>query len=325
MNDDERGRGLSAHADLHAAMRVGIVHFMAYPTCMNGEGPILQTLEALAFDDFFDVIEVTQIKDSGVRKEAAALLAEAGVEVYFAAQPLTLLAGLNLEDADPVARARAVQAVAQGIEQAAELGAHHVSTMSGPLPAARDDFDAAVVRLRSSLEQLCGVAAAHGVTLDIESFDQGPHGSGTPNPSFKDALIGTTRSAVELVERIRADRHRFGLLLDLAHVILLEEPVVEAVHAARSVIQHVHLSNTSTQSDSPLYGDTHPRFGAPTTRVGGRQIGCFLRSLSDIEYIGHGSRGLVSFEIKPAAGESSAAIVAGAKRALRRAWSEIRS
>ena len=45
-------------ASLHDVMRVGIIHFMAYPKCMGGDGPIIETLAALAHDDFFEVIEV---------------------------------------------------------------------------------------------------------------------------------------------------------------------------------------------------------------------------------------------------------------------------
>ena len=57
--------------------RIGIVHFMAYKACIQGEGPILETLEKIALDSYFNVVEVTQMKDPQVRKDAAALLKSA--------------------------------------------------------------------------------------------------------------------------------------------------------------------------------------------------------------------------------------------------------
>ncbi len=54
---------------LHAYMKVGLIHFMAYPSTMKGEGPILETVKKIAQDDYFDVIEITWIKDPGVRQQ----------------------------------------------------------------------------------------------------------------------------------------------------------------------------------------------------------------------------------------------------------------
>ena len=41
---------------LHNIIRPGIVHFMAFPATMKGEGPILETCRQVLTDDFFEVI-----------------------------------------------------------------------------------------------------------------------------------------------------------------------------------------------------------------------------------------------------------------------------
>ncbi len=51
---------------IHQYARIGIVHFMAYKVCLQGEGPILETLEKIALDPYFNVVEVTQMKDAQV-------------------------------------------------------------------------------------------------------------------------------------------------------------------------------------------------------------------------------------------------------------------
>ena len=55
-------------------MKVGIIHFMAYPDTIGGEGPIVETITKIAADDFFTAIEITWIKDPAVRAQAKAVL-----------------------------------------------------------------------------------------------------------------------------------------------------------------------------------------------------------------------------------------------------------
>ena len=54
---------------LHKFMKVGLVHFMAYPTTIKGEGPVLETIKKLALDDYFTAIEITTVKDKRERKK----------------------------------------------------------------------------------------------------------------------------------------------------------------------------------------------------------------------------------------------------------------
>ena len=84
---------------IHQYARIGIVHFMAYKACLQGEGPILETLEKIALDPYFNVVEVTQMKDAQVRKDAAAeaLAREGGARL----RPLRL----DVTEADSIATA----------------------------------------------------------------------------------------------------------------------------------------------------------------------------------------------------------------------------
>ena len=44
--------------------KIGLIHFMAYPSVMKGEGPVLETLDRILADDYFDVVEMTRIADA---------------------------------------------------------------------------------------------------------------------------------------------------------------------------------------------------------------------------------------------------------------------
>jgi len=52
---------------------LSLVHFLAFPECQKGEGPILETITRIAEDDFFSAIEISHIKDPGVRRQVANL------------------------------------------------------------------------------------------------------------------------------------------------------------------------------------------------------------------------------------------------------------
>ena len=59
---------------LQSYMQVGIVHFMAFPECMKGEGPIYDTLTKIVEDEFFSAVEITWIKDPDkARKDVEAI------------------------------------------------------------------------------------------------------------------------------------------------------------------------------------------------------------------------------------------------------------
>ncbi len=75
---------------MHEYMQVGILHHMAYPATIKGEGPILETLRRIIVDDYFDAVEITWIKDSKVRSQAKKMLDTAHMAVAYGAQPRLL-------------------------------------------------------------------------------------------------------------------------------------------------------------------------------------------------------------------------------------------
>ena len=52
---------------IHKFAAIGLVHFMAYPSTIKGEGPIEETVRKIALDDYFDAIEISWIKDPATR------------------------------------------------------------------------------------------------------------------------------------------------------------------------------------------------------------------------------------------------------------------
>ena len=85
-------------------MKVGLVQFMAFPQTLKGEGPVLESLEKVLTDDFFDVIEITTIKDAEVRRQAKLMLESSKITVAYGGQPVQLVNKLNINSFDSAER-----------------------------------------------------------------------------------------------------------------------------------------------------------------------------------------------------------------------------
>lgn len=296
--------------DLHDFMSVGIVHFMAYPACMGGEGPVVETVSALCADPFWDLLEIAPVKDEAARETVRAVAEQARVDLAIAAQPVILGGKLDPNSADVAARAAAVKAVQGAVDQAHAMGLSGVAMLSGPVC---EDYDEGKNRLTESLDEICAYAGERGIDIVLETFDQAPFG--------KNCLIGPTRDALDIAERLRPKHDNFGLLLDLSHLPLIGESSREALECARDHLAHVHIGNCAMDDPNhPAYGDNHPRFGAPGTRNDVPELIEFFKVLFDMGYLAEGNRPPVSFEVKPMPGEDVDAVIAGSKRALIEAW-----
>ncbi|MGE7876542.1 sugar phosphate isomerase/epimerase family protein [Peribacillus muralis] len=303
-------------ANLHNSMKVGIVHFMAYPVTMGGDGPTVETIKKIVQDDFFSGIEITSINNPEDRKEAAQILQSGGMTVGFGAQPILLRNKGNLNSFDEAERRRAIDLVKAGIDQAYEVNAAKLGFLSGAKP--ENQQDVALQLLTNSIKELCDYAKSKGdLVLSLETFD---------DETDKKCLIGSNKLAVEVAKEVRKVDPTFGLMLDLSHLPMQRETSSDALTAARDYINHAHIGNCYIKDPSdPAYGDQHPRFGYPGSEVDVAELAEYLRSLLEIGYIGEGIKNIVAFEVKPVGTEASDIVIAQSKRTLIDAWSLVHS
>ncbi len=298
---------------IQSHMQVGIVHFMAYPECMHGEGPIYDTLVKVVEDDFFSAVEITWIRDPEERRRVKALLATSHMTVGYGAQPCLLSQKLSLNHFDPAERKRAVDQVKACIDEAAEVGAGAVAALSGADPGERREE--ALELLVQSVLELCGHAKSKGLRFVLESFDSNYD---------KKCLIGPSKDALALCKVVRKHYKDFGIMVDLSHLPIQDESPKQVFGTLKKEdIAHIHLGNSVKQPGHPVYGDQHPRFGLPGGENDVPQVAEFLGALFEIGYLGTGRRPVVAFEVKPLPGETSGAVIANAKRTLQEAWARL--
>lgn len=291
-------------------MKVGIIHFMAYPSTIKGEGPIVETITKIAEDDFFTAIEITWIKDPEVRTKAKAVLATSGLAVGYGAQPAVLTIPLDPNSLDEDERKQAVEVLSGQVDEAHYMGAEGIAFLSGKDPGDLQR-DAALDALIKTTRELCDYAATKDMGITLETFDR---------TIDKKSLIGPSELAAAFADAV--NRNNFGLMVDLSHLPLLGESSYMCAEAVKDHLVHLHIGNCIMQDeDHPAYGDAHPRFGVEGGENDVAELAEFLCAFIDVGFLDGEHQPFVSFEVKPLEGESSEVVIANAKRTLRQAWS----
>ncbi len=301
-------------------MRVGIIHGMAFPETLSGSGPILETAEAILRDPFFELIEVSWVKDPETRKRLIQLIRQVGASVSYCAGPPLLTEKINLSDTDEDRRKQAVERCKSIIDEAYEFGAIACGFLTGPDPG-ESARAAAVGSLTRSLVELCRYAESRAkdyvMVVSLENFDR---------TVDKKLLVGPTRESVEVARAVRQTCPNMGLTLCLSHLPLLGEGFADAVAAAAPYLAHVHIGNSVVKDPAhPGFGDKHPRFGIDGGEIGVRELSEFLAALVRVGYLDPKKprRATVSFEVRPLPGERSADVIANAKATLKEAWASV--
>ncbi len=300
---------------MYKYMKVGLIHFMAYPEVMKGEGPILETLQKIAEDDFFTAVEISWIKDEEIRDKAKKLLKMSHLTVAYGAQPRLLVDNLDPNSFDEEERRRAIREVKAGVDEAYEMEANTLSFLSGKDPG-EEKREEACRLLVSSIKEICGYAkfkGSLGITLEI--FDR---------EVDKRCLIGPAEEAGMIAEEVRKEFDNFGLMVDLSHLPLLNETPTQVIMPIKDYLVHAHIGNCILKDkEHPSYGDQHPRFGIEGGENDIEELTAFLRVLLDVGFLNTKNPPIVSFEVKPLSGEPSEVVIANDKRVLREAWAKV--
>ena len=294
--------------------RPGIIAFMAYPAIGSGQGDIEDAIRKIAMDPYFDVIEITWIKDPDVRARVKKMLDQSHLSVAYGAQPRLLTTGMNINNIDSSQNSAALETLKQGIDEAYEMGACGFAFLSGKYD--EGNKEKAYQILLDNTDELCKYAAARGtmpVNLEVFDFD-----------IDKKSLIGPAPLALRFAQDMRKRHSNFGLLVDLSHVPLLHESIRESIIPVKDFITHAHIGNAVCGDPSHLaYGDAHPRFGFPNGSNDVEELTEFLRVLLEIGYLNPKKPPILSFEVKPVGDEDPEIIIANGKRVLDTAWARV--
>ena len=295
-------------------LKMGIVHFMAFPELASGRGPWEETVKHIAIDPFFSAIEITHIEDEAQRRRVRDICQLAQLDIGFGAHPTILSQGLDLNSLDESRRCQAVAKLKELLDEACFMGAQSFVVLSGKDPG-QDKRAEAVQALTTSLGELCAYSSGQdGPKVIAELFDFDVD---------KCCLLGPAPLAREVAETVCRKHDNFGLLVDLSHIPLCRESAAQALKPIKEYLAAAHLGNAVLDQNLPCYGDYHPIFGTPGSVNDVPEMVDFLRTLVEIGFLDGQKKPMVSFEIKPMEGQDPLLVIANAKRVMQQAWAQV--
>jgi sugar phosphate isomerase/epimerase len=295
-------------------MKIGIIHSMAFPSSFNDKKSLLESFKAIALDDYFDVIEIGQVKDLEIREQIKQLLEVSKLTPAYGGHSRLLSNGLNINDLNEEVRQKAVEELKKGIDEAYYMGAVDFSFLSGHY--VEEKKEEALEALVKSTKELCTYAAEKGnmlVLLEVFDYD-----------IDKKSLLGPVELVKRYAKRVSMEHENFGIMVDLSHLPQLRETPREAILPIKEYVKHIHIGNAVVKDSSlEAYGDLHPRFDFPNSENGVEELVEFLKVLLEIRYLNTENPPILSFEVKPRPYEDEMLVIAGSKRVLNEAWARV--
>ena len=287
---------------IHKYFQVGTIQWMSFP-----KRDPMESLKAIARDDFFDAIELKGYGEQNA--EAKALLDQSHLKVCYGAQPRLLGPKLNPNAIDEEERKKAEATLLEAIDEAEYLGAKGIAFLAGKWEEATKDQ--AYAQLLKTTRRLCDYAATKGMNVELEVFDF---------DMDKAALIGLTRYAAKFAADMRTTHSNFGLLVDLSHFPTTYESSQFVIRTLRPYITHLHLGNAVVKEGCDGYGDLHPRFGYPNSANDVPELLDFFRVLKQEGFFNAQQPYVLSMEVTLRPGEDEDIVLANTKRVINRAW-----
>lgn len=287
---------------IHKFFQVGTIQWMSYPN----RDP-MESLCAIAKDDFFDAIELKGYEDKN--SDAKKILDQSHLKVCYGAQPRLLGPKLNPNDIDEAGRERAEKTLLQAVDEAEYLGAKGIAFLAGKWEESTKEK--AYTQLLKTTRNVCEYAAQKNMMVELEVFDF---------DMDKAVLIGPAPYAAKFAADMRTTNMNFGILVDLSHFPTTYETSQFVVRTLRPYITHFHIGNAVTKPKCDAYGDLHPRFGYPNSANDTAQLLDFFSVLKAEGFFNAETPYVLSMEVTLRPGEDEDIILANTKRVINRAW-----
>ena len=299
--------------DIRNYARLGLVHHMLYPECMDDPDLHVTTLEAFLKRGDIETLDCCLPYGDERRERLIPAVRACGKEHITFATHLFPLRKLGLSSPTHHEQAQIRMIVADMVGQAAAIGATGFIFASGG-PAPDEATPAHRETFADFCRWLCGQLKPHGITALLEPFDT------TIDKKF---LYGPTAECMALIESLKPDVDNFGIELDMAHLPLMSETFGGAIQTVAPALKRVHLGNCVLKDTShPRYGDTHPPIGFPGGEIDVPETAEILHHLHDVGFLNKDDRGDLLVEMTPWPGKSVEETVADTMSRLEKAWAD---
>jgi hydroxypyruvate isomerase len=268
-------------------IKIGLSHYLLYKKFITNSDMHMRTQLEIVKDERFEVLDIWIPEQEPYRSEEIKSLRQSGKEIYYnvgtrkgkeAAHPASLISEKRKYSMDFYKNE-----IGRGIE----TGCKKVIVNSGPdVPENREEAISALV------DFFCEICeyVPNDVLVMVEPTDRDVD---------KKKLIGPSNEAVKLVQKIHDVGYiNFSSMIDMCHLPLMGESIVQAMEDSKGFIGHIHLGNCIYKDDGhALFGDKHPPWGLKGSEYGVEEIATLIKTGLDIGYFSKNNRGSASFEM----------------------------
>lgn len=154
---------------------------------------------------------------------------------------------------DPAIRKQALAFAKMHVDFAAEAESP-LFVLTGCLDKGEDRRPELMKRYMEYFLEMAAYCKSYGINALIEPIER---------HRFKTLTLGPTRECADFIaEAQRNGADNAHLMMDIAHLPLMEETVEEAIAASLPVgLLHIHMGDAVLDPTSPFYGHTHPPVG----------------------------------------------------------------
>jgi len=296
-------------SDIREYARLGLVHHMLYPRCVEDPDYHAATLLQFIERDDIETFDCCLPYGDERRQRLIDAIRGAGKEVVYATHlfPLRKISFAS-QSASEQGLIRIV--LADQIEIASSIGATGIVFASGA-DVASTRRAAARGAFADFCRWFCGELKARNMVALLEPFDR---------EVDKKFLYGPTAECMELIRSLEPEVDNLAIELDMAHLPLMGEGFAEAIRAVAPALARVHLGNCATNPSHPFYGDQHPPIGIEGGEVDVEQLVEILSALREVGYLRRESRGALVLEGKPFPGRTPDETVEDNFARLGEAW-----
>ena len=124
-----------------------------------------------------------------------------------------------------------------------------------------------------------------------------------------------------MIQALKTDVDNIGLLLDVAHIRLLNESLEQTIRRCAPYLNRVHLGNCVIKNkENPYYGDLHPPIGYTDGEIDIPELVETLSTLLETGYLKRGGRNSILTELQPVPGKTLDEWIDDNHRRIETAW-----
>lgn len=302
---------MNSSDDISRHARIGLVHHMLYAKCVNDPDDHVRTLEAFVQRTDIETFDCCLPYGEDRQNRLIRAIRSCGKQHLVYATHLFPLRRISFASTSYAEQAQARIIVADMVRQAAAIGATGFIFASGG-PRFAEGTPAHHEAFADFCRWLCAQLARHNIDALLEPFDYDVD---------KKYLYGPLDLNLELVQKLSREFPNIGIELDIAHLPLMGEDLVDAIKRSAPWLKRVHLGNcVKANRADPFYGDKHPPIGYAGGEIDVTQLVEVLRALREVKFLSPDNRGDLVLEFNPFPGKSEDESVADNLARLRRAW-----